>query len=192
VIISCDVDGVVADLQTEWLRRYNAKYEDNLTLDDWDCFGVHEKAKCGVKLYEFLTDPTLYPAVCPIHGALEGVNRIRSLGHRVLFVTSCTQGMTDQKYAWLVNSGFLPETSWWGGFSKDFLTVGDKNLIDAHLLIEDRAETAIDWAESRSKPAIIYNQPWNRKVEWISRLSPWITRVNSWKDIVENVASGKY
>ena len=189
MIIACDVDGVVADLQSEWLRRYNKDYEDTLTLEDWTTFGVHEKCKCGTKLYEYLHDPTLYPAVLPVHNALYGVNLLRTLGHRVVFVTSCVPGMTDGKYDWLVENKFLAPSNdgWWGGLSDDFIVTGDKSLIDADILIEDRAETVIEWVEKRRHRAIIINRPWNRGVDMRSSLTAWITWVDDWREVVEHV-----
>src|SRR5690625_2202655 len=65
VTILCDVDGVVADLLTEWVRRYNAKYDDDLSPEDITEWEMHRNVKpeCGTDIHNFLRMPNLYSMV---------------------------------------------------------------------------------------------------------------------------------
>ena len=103
--ILVDVDGVCADLHSSWLRRYNEDYNDHLIAADITRWQIHEFAKpeCGTKIYEYLSDPALYEDTMEIWGALDGINKLRSLGHEVVFVTS---GFIPGKVEWLCKRGF--------------------------------------------------------------------------------------
>ncbi len=155
MIIACDVDGVVADLFASWLAKYNKDYNDTLTPDkitEWDV-SLFVKPECGEKIYDYLRHGDLYDEVPVIEGALEGVEELRMLGHRVVFVTTCVKEMTDPKWNWLEKRGFLPH----GRYNQDDLVIAaDKLLVDAQLLIDDRAKTVVRWVNDKGKRAILF------------------------------------
>lgn|SRR5512135_993687 len=155
MIVACDVDGVVADLFHSWLGHYNRDYNDTLTpeqITDWDV-SKFVKPECGKKIYDYLHHGDLYDEVPPIEGALEGLERIREIGHRVVFVTTCVKQMTDPKWNWLERHGFLPK----GKHNQDDLIVAaDKLLVDAQLLIDDRAKTIVRWVNDKSRRGMLF------------------------------------
>ena len=56
MIILVDVDGVVANLADEWIKRYNADWDDNLTKEKIKTWGIveHIKPECGNRIYEYI------------------------------------------------------------------------------------------------------------------------------------------
>jgi 5'-nucleotidase len=138
--IACDVDGVVADLHSEWVRRYNLLYYDNLTSDDVKSWEIDKyvKPQCGLKVYDILKQPDLYEAVSPIPGALEGINALREDGWRVVFVTSTNLHQNGAKLRWLERHGFLALK--YGVSSQDYVETVDKSLIVADVMIDDYQE----------------------------------------------------
>jgi 5'(3')-deoxyribonucleotidase len=163
VIIACDADGVVCNLHEPWYARYNRDYKDQLTLARVTHWDVHKfvKPECGTKVYDYLTQPDLYDDVQPVPGALEGIQRLRALGHQITFVTSCTFGMTDAKARWFERYGFS-ERRPGHGLPRDMVVANDKNMIDAHLLIDDAAHNVRAWVESKQRRAILLEYPHNR------------------------------
>jgi 5'(3')-deoxyribonucleotidase len=132
--IAVDVDETVADLLGPWLRRYNATYGDILLPEDlvqWD-LAKAVKPECGEAIYQML-DASLYAQVLPLPGARAAVAALRSLGHRVLFVSSCTAGTATAKMDWLIDWGFLPRQRW----QPDFVAATDKTLIRADVMLDD-------------------------------------------------------
>ncbi len=143
LIIAVDVDDTVADLLTPWLRRYNERFPDEAVyktpedVGSWnlvDAMPEHHRDPFWAML-----DPSIYnrDEVQPIPGALEAVQRLRTMG-RVVFVTSCV-GFTasvNAKFHWLVRHGFLPDAKRHGG-QQDFVPMIDKSLIKANFLIDD-------------------------------------------------------
>jgi 5'-nucleotidase len=176
--ILCDVDGVVADLHTEWLRRYNRDYGDTLTADQITGWEIDRfvSVACGKRIYDYLRDPDLYLCVDPVDGAQEGVAELRRRGHRVVFVTSNVKGMLDQKWAWLERNGFLPE----GSTAADLVSATDKSFIMGQVAIDDYSENL---RTSLAFHRLLFAQPWN-----VNAHSPHWSRVYNWPSVVEHVA----
>lgn len=163
LMLAVDVDGVIADMFPEWLRRYHRDYPQ-MPYALADVYG--DRAKQDTVLLSYLNDPTLYSSVHPIPGAIEGVWRLRNSGHRVVFVTSCVKGMVDGKWSWLQKYGFLPE----GKFqADDLVVVHDKSLIRADVLIDDLPKNVEPW----SNRGILFQQPWNMDSTHMPRACGW-------------------
>lgn len=170
LLILCDMDEVVADLLSEWLRIYNEKWNDTLSREQVTAWDIRKfvRKECGAKAYDILRDPGLYPAVQPIEGALETITHLRMQGHRVVFVTSCVIGSVDAKMRWLQKNGFIDH----GATPKDFIAAKDKFLVGGDVLIDDGPHniTAFD------RPTILFSQPYNESMN-----HPY--RARSWADI---------
>jgi len=164
MIILCDVDGVVADLLSEWVRRYNAKYDDDLSPEDITEWDMHRNVKpeCGTDIHNFLRMPNLYSMVEPIPGALEGIQELRRRGHRVVFVTAAVVGSMDQKARWLKRHGFLTDLN-------DLIVAQDKSLVQGQVLIDDGAHNI----ETFPGYALLYKAPHNEQFVWPFRADDW-------------------
>lgn len=169
--ILCDVDGVVADLLSEWVRRYNAKYDDDLSPEDVTQWEMHKNVKpeCGTSVYNFLRMPNLYSSVEPIPGALEGVQELRRRGHRVVYVTASVVGSLDQKARWLKAHGFLENM-------EDLVMAKDKNLVRGQVLIDDGAHNI----ETFPGFGLLYEAPHNAEFVWPFRAA-------NWTEVVEKI-----
>jgi 5'-nucleotidase len=177
-VIAVDVDGVCADLHTEWLRRYNAEFSDTLTVErihQWDMVPAVKPA-CGKQIYKYLNQPDLYEHVPVIGGAKEGVDGLRDSGWRVVFVTSCTKGMADQKWEWLERHHFLAPTK---GQSADLIIAHDKSLIRADALLDDYDGNLGPWM----RRGILLDAPYNR-----AAIGSW-TRISRWSEVPRALAS---
>lgn len=169
MIIGVDVDGVVADLHTEWLRRYNADYGDCLTPEGFRAWDVHRfvKPECGKRIYDYLHDADLYPHVDPVPGAAEGIYALQSFGHRVVYITSNVWGMSDQKWTWLEQWKFLPREA----TAPNLISATDKSLFAVDAMVDDYHENL---RTSRATHRLLLSRPWNQGEE-----GPW-RRVASW------------
>jgi len=171
--IIVDIDGVIAALHTEWLARYNRDWDDCLKVEsitDWD---THKfvKPECGRVVYNYLFDEDLYDNVKSIPGALKGVQTLRNMGFRLLFVTV---GNADAKLSWLIENKFLTLGDGMLGHP-DYVCCTDKSLIKASIIIDDNPHVL------GMHPAwhILYDQPWNRHVA--------MARAKDWDDVVAKV-----
>lgn len=178
-VVLCDVDEVVADLHSEWLYRYNEKYNDNLTPDDITDWNLSRlvKPECGDKVFDFLRMPDLYQHVRPVEGAKEGVDRLRDGGYRVIFVTSCVIGSMDQKARWLLRHGFISDRH----SPRSLVIARDKFLVRGDVLIDDAPHNLepfpghkilVDRPYNRAATVGFRARDWNSIVQLIQTLVP--------------------
>jgi len=155
--LAFDVDGVVADLQTAWLARYNKDWNDDLTSEEITEWGSHKfvKPECGMKYYDYLEDPSLYDEVIPTTvKALECINDLKRLGNRIIYVTTTVLGANGAKYKWLKKWGFVDRM-------EDYIEATDKNLVNADALIDDSSKNTRNWWSQGNKLTILVKRPHN-------------------------------
>jgi 5'(3')-deoxyribonucleotidase len=170
-VVASDVDDTLAGLVPHWLERYNYDWDDNLTIDkitEWNMIPFVKKS-CGSKIYDYLNDPTLYDGVKPVPLSLAGVNSLRSMGHRVIFVTSATIAHQGRKAQWLMDFGYLNTMN-------DYIACSDKSLIKCDFLIDDRIENVLN----TTAVGILFSRPWNLN-------KPYNIRADNWHRVVELV-----
>lgn len=168
------MDGVIADLHTEWLRLYNEDYQDNKTVKDIVTWSMqdHVKKECGIKIFNYLKLPTLYDKVKPVDGAIDAIKFLRSLGHRVIVATTCVIGTELDKFNWLAKHKVI-------NGEKDFLAIADKSLINADVLIDDRPHNL----EVFKGVSVCFDQPYNKDYVGF-RIGGW---KNSSLDLIDGV-----
>jgi 5'-nucleotidase len=150
--IAFDVDGVVADILTEWLDRYNKEWNDVLTPNNITEWGIDKFVKpgCGKHIFKYLDDPSLYDNVFPYLGALECVNKLKEQGYRIVWATSSPALSYGRKFFWLKEHGFISD-------QKDYFETQDKSLIRADVLVDDYQNNLSDFIGRR----ILLSRPWN-------------------------------
>lgn len=162
-----DVDGVVADLNTEWLRRYNEEYDDSLTCDQltgWDLTRF-VKPECGGRIYKYLHQDDLYDGVQPIAGALEGIEALRVAGWRVVFLTSSTPAGAKGKMRWLDRHKFTERTR----HNKDVIIAHDKALVRGAVLVDDGAHNV----KAYPGYTVLFDAPHNQDYQTNFRAHNW-------------------
>src|SRR5512137_1810696 len=89
--IAMDVDDVCAMLSETWVAKYNKDWNDNLKVNEITEWAIEKfvKPECGKRIFSYLDNPKLYDSVQPVEGARKGIKALRSMGYRVVFVTSC-------------------------------------------------------------------------------------------------------
>jgi 5'(3')-deoxyribonucleotidase len=171
-IVAIDTDGVIADLHSVWLDLYNKDYNDNLKKKDIVDWEIHNfvKSICGIKIYDYLRLSNLYDMVKPIKGSLSAIRKLRSLGHRIIFPTSCVPGSWGLKYEWLIKNKFIDTP-------KDYMEVADKSLVRANYLIDDY------WGnlDTFKGYPVLFSQPWNIKYQNSKKY----LHANNWEKILE-------
>lgn len=187
--IVCDVDDVVLDLSTEWYRRYNAEFGDDLTrarVKTWDTH-LYVKPECGKQIFKYLQDPDLYDNVQAVEGAVAGIAQLRAWGHQVTFATRCTYGMVDQKARRLEQLGFItPDPH--GGLPDELVVISKKNLLRGDLLIDDGAHNIKAWVQDTKRRAIMPAYPHNAGLDLPSMFAPWLSVVQGWAGIMQVIA----
>ena len=184
-VVFCDVDGVIADLLTEWVRLYNIDHNDNLRhqdVTDWDV-SKFVKPESGYAIFDILHRKDLYEGVLPIDGALDGIMAIRELGYRVVYATSCNISMAGLKLQWLDDYGFISMDK--QGISKDYIEVSDKHLLLGDTLIDDYHHNLNGFQGRR----ILFNASHNIS---IPQNSFTFTRAADWNEVVNKLSVNRF
>jgi 5'(3')-deoxyribonucleotidase len=161
-IIGVDVDDVVLELVSAWLRQYNFDHDDFLTESDIKTWDIASYTKIGDRMYDYLKNPRLYSIIHPVTGSFSGIKKLREMGYRVVFITSSTVEQSGVKYNLLYNTGFVSRR-------EDYFEATDKSLIKTHYLIDDRVENVVN----AHGIGVIYTREWNKSLVGYPRVSNW-------------------
>jgi 5'-nucleotidase len=163
--ILIDMDSVICDLMSEWHRRYNEDYQDNLSVENLMCWRSEDyvKSECGEKIYDYLDQPGIFLHLKPLPYAIEVLERL-SLNYDVLIVTSSRTYAYTEKEQWV---------------EKHLPFIGKNNLIFSHrkemirgdLLFDDAPHNLIAF-KNTGRTAIAMNYPYNASID--------VPRVNNW------------
>jgi 5'(3')-deoxyribonucleotidase len=178
-IVLVDVDQVVADLYPSWFGRYNKEYSDDLHTDRVTSWNMEQfvKPECGKDIFRYLSQRDLYDDVLPVHGALEGINHIRSLGFRVVFLTASNLHMGGRKLQWLIEHGFLTVEKD-QHHHHDYVECVDKSLFApvGSFMIDDYPVNLRPYQGQR----VLFTQPHNANLDTVSE---GMVRVNNWAQV---------
>jgi len=183
--IILDIDDTIAHSLSEWLRIYNFKYNDNLTTQDITDWDITKFVKCGNDIFNILEKPDFYKNILPIDGSVQFVNYLKSLGHRVIFVTTPYGKSAGKKLEWLCKHGFLPSKS---KFHKDYVECNDKSLILADYIIDDKTSTIEYYlGQHLEAKGCLFTQPHNINDNLIYYVNNRIIHTNNYNLILRHI-----
>jgi 5'(3')-deoxyribonucleotidase len=167
--IAIDVDDVLCGLVEEVVEIYNDSWGDTLTKDKITVWNMSRfvKPQCGTFVQKYFNMPGLYDNVRPIPGAQMGVEKLRSYGCELLFVTAALPDVMGEKFKWLQAYGFTDDL-------REYIVAKNKSVIQAHVLLDDNYDNTSTFRGY----GMLYTQPWNDKhnVKY---------RVNNWEEFDE-------
>ncbi|NXN52816.1 NT5M protein, partial [Rynchops niger] len=174
-------DGVLADFEGGFLKKFRARYPDKpyIALEDRRGFWVSEQyGRLGPELSEkaisIWESKNFFIELEPLPGAVEAVKQMANLADTDVFI--CTSPIKKyrycpyEKYAW-VEKHFGPE------FLEQIVLTRDKTVVSADLLIDDRPD--ITGAEvNPSWEHVLFTACHNKHLQ----LKPPSRRLQSWTD----------
>lgn len=158
--IGLDVDGVLLDIHTPWLREYTIASGHQITTDDlrgWNLYDYIRSDWCS--RFDAFRTPALYLVTRPIPGAVEGVRELARQGHRLVVVTHDTRPYVSVKRAQLAR--FFPDL-------REFVFTDTKGCVKTDVLIDDAPHNVA------GRPGgILLSQPWNMAFFGAPRVAEW-------------------
>jgi 5'(3')-deoxyribonucleotidase len=162
--IAIDMDEVMADALTEHMRRYNAAFGEQLTsaelrgrhLEDW----IPPTRRAAV---EAMLDASFFADLAVMPDCEEVIRELASR-HDVFIVSAAMDvpSSFDAKFRWLQQHfPFLPPAQ--------IVFCGDKSVIDADYLIDDRAR---HFARFKGRP-LLFSAPHNAGESRYPRVDSW-------------------
>ena len=171
MIALIDIDDVLSDTINTWLKRYRSKFKHKLYPEDilsWD-LTEYVVPECGNKIYDLLKSRTLYDHIKPLPHALDGVNRLRSIGFGIAYVTGGLPEHSVHKYKWLKDHEF-----WQKG--DHYIQTNSKFLISGNILIDDNGKNCMEF----NGMSILMNKSWNKNFNHPNRF-------NNWSEIIADI-----
>lgn len=163
--IYLDQDGVLADTQTEILKRYNQEYGLNFTLDDIYCWDLNKIQKKGTDMTKYFKAEGFFNSLEPIEGAKEIVKLLAEIiGDEVIIATVSPKEGEKDKRIWLKNH--FPFIS-----RENILMVDDKSHLIGDILVDDGLHNL---ENSMCEFPIVFDQPWNRSTDKYIRVYDWL------------------
>ncbi len=159
--ILVDMDGVIADFDGEFLKRWRERYPGQfyVPFDQRTTFYVKDSYPEELKplVAGILLEPTFFRDMMPITGAKEALSEMEGMGIELFICTSPLSTYKNcvlEKYEWV-------EKTLGSNWVKRIILTKDKTLIKGDLLIDDKPE--ITGAEnSPSWEHVLYDRPYNR------------------------------
>ncbi|EFB29075.1 hypothetical protein PANDA_019903, partial [Ailuropoda melanoleuca] len=157
-----DMDGVLADFEGGFLRKFRARFPDQpfIALEDRRGFWLSEQygllqpglSEKAISIWE---SENFFLDLEPLPGAVEAVKQMANLENTDVFICTSPTKMYKycpyEKYAW-VEKHFGPD------FLDHIVLATDKTVVSADLLIDDRPDITGKWpaaagSTSSSQPA---------------------------------------
>ena len=174
--ILVDMDGVIADFDGEFLKRWRERHPEKffVPFDRRRSFYVldEDPPELHPLVMDILTEPGFFRTMMPIAGAKEALLHMDTLGPEIFLCTSPFspyQNCVLEKFQWVEN--FLG-TKW---VDRIILTK-HKTLVRGDILIDDKPR--ITGVDVPSWEHILYDRPYNRGGD--KRRLTWAT----WKDVL--------
>jgi 5'(3')-deoxyribonucleotidase/uncharacterized protein with PQ loop repeat len=162
--IAIDMDEVMADAVGEHLRRYNMAFGARLAIDDLHGRHLEEFIPPEHRpAAEAMLDSTFFEQLAVLPDCQDVIREL-SVRHEVFIVTAAMDVPCsfDAKYHWLGRHfPFIP--------SSNIVFCGDKGVIDADYLIDDRARHFLSF---KGRP-LLFSAPHNAGETRYPRVSSW-------------------
>lgn len=190
--ICVDVDDTVANLLPAWLGRYERDSGHSLKPEDITSWSLSDFVlpEFKQKIYEYLNDPSIYDEVYPYDDTQWGIEKLREMGHRVVFATATPNATAGRKLRWLIEHGYLqvehPEYPYL--FHRDYVEVSDKSLLRGDVLIDDGPHNIQDFRGL----GILMSRPHNLSFDWPLRVTDWESIVRLFQKWGENIPPGTH
>lgn len=185
-IIGCDLDDVLLDFMTPLVVWHNTVHNTAHRRDDYFSFDLSKVWECSLgdvnqRIWDFYQSEDHKNAL-PVDGAQATLQLLKD-DYRFVVITAKPDSMEMQMRAWLaMHFGELFEDI---VFTNHYHGAGEKRTkssvcleLNVALFIEDALHNAEDIANV-GIPVLLIDTPWNQE-----KVSPLITRVSSWGDIV--------
>lgn len=162
--IAIDMDEVLADPISKFMKRFNADFDIplDLPMEPGFEFFHHIPPEITHKWYDYINEEGFFRDLPVIPGSVDALRKLQK-DHDIYIVSAATEFRNSlvDKYDWLAEH--FPFISW-----KNIVFCGDK-IIKADVLIDDRIKNFTDF-EGRK---LLFTSPHNLLVTGYERVDNW-------------------
>jgi 5'(3')-deoxyribonucleotidase len=170
VRLGIDLDGVVADFNTGWIRRYNADFGADVAFDavvSWDGIPSLTHFRHMDEFWTWARDHdghSLFRHLDPYPGAIETLARLNA-DHEVVVLTTKPRWAVHDTFAWIADHR-LP--------TQEVHILFDKWRVDCDVYLDDSPNMVAELARRRPGSKVCrFVRPWNKPVEGAVDIHSW-------------------
>lgn len=178
-VILVDMDDVLAEFSETWLSRYNEDYDDNVTVEAFDSWNALSavKPECGMKIFDYFTEPGIYRRLKPKEGSQEVIAELVEMGAEILIVTDSPKGCSHGDEGWKGSNPADDKRAW---LAEHFPMIDLDNVficrkkwkVQGDILIDDKPATIQKFQEEGRK-ILAMEMPYNRNMDVELRAKTW-------------------
>ena len=170
--LGIDLDGVVADFNRGWMRRYNEEHGTDLTVDDvqtWD--GLHTLTHFPEMddFWEWCKDhgggKSLFRHLEPFDGAIETIRQLNREGHSIVIITAKPDWAIHDTFEWLADHR-IP--------TREVHIADRKYEVACDVYLDDSPYVLPEYLEHRPDAVTVrFVRPWNRPLDGVRDVRDW-------------------
>jgi 5'(3')-deoxyribonucleotidase len=172
VRLGIDLDGVVADFNTGWMKRYNAEFGATLRPEDittWDAMVDLAHFTSVDEFWDWARNdggPGLFRQLPVYPEALGSLDRL-SRNHAIVIITTKPPWAAPETFAWIADHR-IPTT--------EVHITGDKWLVECDVYLDDGPHNLIALVRERPDRTVCrFVRPWNKPVVGAIDVADWDT-----------------
>lgn len=169
--LGIDLDGVVANFNAGWMRRYNEQYGASLVpemVQTWDAFVALTHFESNTEFWDWASNvdgPGLFRGLPLFPDARESLERL-SDDHKIVIITTKPPWATSETFAWIADHE-LP--------TREVHITYQKWKVDCDVYLDDGPHNLQSLAVKRPDRIVCrFIRPWNDPV-------PGTTDIDSWE-----------
>ena len=170
--LGIDLDGVVANFNAGWMKRYNEEHGTDLNpamVQWWDAFVSLTRFNTNAEFWEWARNdggPGLFRHLPVFPEAIETLNRL-SRSHKIVIITTKPTWAVPETFAWLSESG-IPTT--------EVHITRRKWMVDCDVYLDDGPHNLERLVIERPERSICrFIRPWNEPVVGAIDVDSWDT-----------------
>lgn len=170
--LGIDLDGVTANFNAGWMRRYNEEHGTNLKpemVQTWDAFVPLTRFESNAKFWEWARNKSghgLFRDLPLFPGALESLIRL-SRDHEIVIITTKPRWATSETFAWIADNG-IP--------TREVHITARKWKVDCDVYLDDGPHNLESLVVERSNRTVCrFVRPWNDPVSGAVDVDSWDT-----------------
>jgi 5'(3')-deoxyribonucleotidase len=176
MIIACDIDNVICNLQEVVTNLFNERYDTKYTLDKFNTYNIENvlSVKEANTMKEIYGENGIYDIVKPIVGSQDALQKLIKAGHSVYLVTDAIPKIYNEKVEWVKH--FFPFID-----EAHIISMKHKHLFKCDIMIEDNLNNLLS---GHHYERICLDYPWNRDVrDYVYN----IHRCSNWNEITNAI-----
>ena len=181
--VAIDMDGVLYDLLTPWLKEYNEIFSDDLSPEQITTYDLSHYIKCDKESLNYILErPDFWEKIELYDGVYEAIDRLTNDPEiDLLFVTATSYKTAAAKFQRILE--LLPMIK-----KENIIITGRKYLINADIFVDDWEENLKKMENLVNKNMFLITQNYNRS---FPATQYGITRCNSLAEAVDLILKGE-